>query len=585
MASFSPAKVYPSTTFLSDDLSSFPDLPRRDQSASCRLPVVMKAPASLTLPSSLAVSCGAAVVLSLVLLRALLQPRKVPADKHGKPLFEPPAASAWLGSMLEMARNVSRFHDWVSDVTTLAGGQPWLLRAPGRPDLVVLSTPQLVEDVLKTQFEAFGKGAYLGEVMRDLAGDSIVFADGPVWAFQRKVAVNLFSARLLRESMAATIHENTVKLDRILQERATTGEPFDLSRTMYQFTMEVFAEIGFGLNLNKLGSDHVHEFEEALDATTTAASQRVRMPTPVWKLLRALNVGSERQLHDGLKIVDDNVMSIVAKTLEQHQRRQGGAVDEQGKERGTLVSLFLEHCASENTAQDHKIDAKLLRDIALTLLVAARDTSAEAMCWFLYCLSTRPEVEDKVRAEILAKLPELADANGGASVFVSPDMLQDLTYLEAALRESLRLYPLFAFNRRVAFKDVTLSDGTFIPKDTYVALASYAMGRRTDVWGPDAAEFKPERFLDPSNPSKLRQVSSYQFISFGAGPRSCVGMKLAMLEMKTVLAKTLARFRIVVDPADQPEPGNVTYRMAFSIPIKGGLRVRATSLRTAGVAA
>lgn len=538
---------------------------------------------SLEAPASrqLALSCGA-VALSLLLLRALSranQPKR-PADKRGKALFEPEGAGAWLGSMLEIAKNAARFHDWIGDVTAQAGGKPWLLRALGRPDIVVVSTPQLFEDVQKTQFEAFGKGPYVHELTSDLAGNAIVLVDGPLWAFQRKVSVNLFSARMLRESMTKIIHKNTLKLDRILDEHAASSDLFDLSRLMYQFTMEVFAEIGFGLQLGKLGTDHAHAFEEALDEATVAVSKRSRLPTPVWKLMRALNVGSEKELRRCIEIIDKNVMGIVAKTIELHQQRQQGDSTTEGSDgnrRGTLVSLFLEHSASEAAASEYKVDAKLLKDIALNMLVAGRDTSAEAMCWFLFCLSTRPDVEEKVRAEILATMPELAKEDG-ASTFVSSDALQGLTYLEAALRESLRLFPLFAFVRRVAFEDVTLSDGTFVPKGTYVAMAPYAMARRTDVWGPDAAEFKPERFLDPSNPSKLRQVSIFQFNSFWAGPRSCVGMKLAMLEMKTVLAKMLARYRVQVDLNEQPEPGNVTYRMSLTLPIKGGLRVRVAKL-------
>lgn len=512
---------------------------------------------------------ASSVLLSLVLLRALTssktaEPSK-PKTKDGAPLFEPPSAGRVLGSMLEIARNAGRFHDWIGDVTALAGGKPWLLRALGRPDIVVVSTPELFEDVQKTQFDSFGKGPYVHELTRDLAGNAIVLVDGPLWAFQRKVSVNLFSARLLRESMASVIHKNTLTLDRILDAHAQSGgELFDLSRLMYQFTMEVFTEIGFGLQLGALGNSKSHAFESALDEATVAVSKRSRLPTPVWKLMRALNVGSERELRECIKIIDENVMGIIAKTMEAHQRGDAPG-------RADLVSLFLEHSASEKG--DYTVDAKLLKDIALNMLVAGRDTSAEAMCWFLYCLSTRPDVEAKVRAEILEKLPELAS---GATPFVPVDALQGLVYLEAALKESLRLFPLFAFVRRVAFEDVELSDGTFVPQGTYVAMAPFTMARRTDVWGEDAAEYNPERFLDPAT-GKLRQVSIFKFNSFWAGPRSCVGMKLAMLEMKTVLAKVLARFRFEIDPANQPD-GRVTYRMSLTLPIKDGLRVRVARL-------
>jgi len=106
-----------------------------------------------------------------------------------------------------------------------------------------------------------------------------------------------------------------------------------------------------------------------------------------------------------------------------------------------------------------------------------------------------------------------------------------------------------------------LSDGTFIGKGVNVAWPSYAMGRLPALWGPDATEFKPERWLVADG--KLESVSPFKFNAFLAGPRMCVGQALAMLELKLLIATTVARFHFA------PKPGLVvTYQRSVSLPMR-----------------
>lgn len=81
------------------------------------------------------------------------------------------------------------------------------------------------------------------------------------------------------------------------------------------------------------------------------------------------------------------------------------------------------------------------------------------------------------------------------------------------------------------------------------------------VWGPDATEFKPERWLDSG---KLTSVSAFQFVAFNAGPRLCLGKNLAMLEMKLIVATLLSKYYVKVE-----SPENVAYAVSFTLPIKG----------------
>jgi cytochrome P450 len=512
--------------------------------------------------SSSASTIGVALLVGIFMTLLLSNDRfarssKIPRTADGKPLPIPAMTLPLLGNTLTFVNNNARVHDWVCETSLSFGGRPWVLSILGRSKLIMLTSPEAFEDVERKHFDKFGKGPHVYCDLHDFLGDGIVNVDGELWAYQRKTFASLLSSRALRDSMTAIIQKHSITLDDVLEKAATTQKEIDLSKLLHQFTMEAFTEFGFGLELGCLGSDEPHPFESAFDDAQQCIMDRMKSPRPVWKLMRSLGIGSEGRLKKCMALVHETVSTIIKQAMENIARQQDGA---ESKKKKNIVSLFLE---SENS--QGKLTPELLRDIVLNALLGGRDTSAEAMSWLFYCLSQYPDVEQKIRDEISTKLGGDTDAEHP----ISMDDLQRLTYLEAALKETLRLYPPVNLNSRYAFEDVVLSDGTFIPAGYYAVICPYSMGRRTDVWGDDAVEFKPERWLDPSNPDKLLTVSNYKFNSFLGGPRMCLGMNLAMMQMKSVMVKTLRKFHFELSPGQ-----NVTYRFSLTLPIKDGLLVR-----------
>ncbi|KAG6967863.1 hypothetical protein JG688_00006102 [Phytophthora aleatoria] len=126
---------------------------------------------------------------------------------------------------------------------------------------------------------------------------------------------------------------------------------------------------------------------------------------------------------------------------------------------------------------------------------------------------------------------------------------------------------------RTAMRDVTMSNGVFLAKGMSVHMPHYTMGRMNSVWGQDAEEFKPGRWIDPVT-RKILAVSAFTFSAFYGGPHACLGMKFAMSEIKITLATLLSRYNFKT----AREPFDYTYRMALSLRIDGGLDVAVTSL-------
>merc|ERR1712046_378811 len=116
--------------------------------------------------------------------------------------------------------------------------------------------------------------------------------------------------------------------------------------------------------------------------------------------------------------------------------------------------------------------------------------------------------------------------------------LQRLTYLQAVINESLRLYPSVPLDMKKSLSDDTLPDGTFVSKNDIVLYNIFAMGRSKKIWGEDAEDFKPERWLSRDFPSL------YAYPVFNAGPRECLGKRLAWVEMKACLVQVLRSVKL-----------------------------------------
>jgi cytochrome P450 len=521
------------------------------------------------------------LLVPLLLVVAALLPSKAPPISHSPPRS---LGAAWRNSV-DIYRNADRMHDWTAEHCRRLGGAPFVLRSLGNPDQLVVYTPALVEDVLKTHFASFPKGEYVADVVRDLVGEGIFAADGAKWAHQRKTVSALLSKRALRDSMTAVIQQRAESLYAVLAVRTgVTDAPLvDLSKLLSRFTMETFAEIGFGIRMDCLHADMEHPFQAAFDRAQRAIASRFLRPRWAWKLSRWLQIGRERQLRSDLDVINSTVVGIIQRACEQRQRHHHRcSIDEEDEKSETtrsttdIVSLFLDGMKED---QEVVVDPMYLRDIVVTFIMAGRDSIAQATSWFFHCLSMNPGVEARIRDEMTANgigLIQLGADSGDDSSMLSMDQMHELVYLEAALKETLRLFPSVPFFRRRAERDVVLSDGTFVRANSTVALATYAMARMPFVWGEDAAQFKPERWLEPET-GRLRCVSPFKFSAFNAGPRTCVGKNLAMLEMKLLVVGLLRRFHIAVD-----QPEHVTYDCSMSLAIKGPLLARVSPTCQAG---
>ncbi|KAF6160301.1 hypothetical protein GIB67_019070 [Kingdonia uniflora] len=337
--------------------------------------------------------------------------------------------------------------------------------------------PRNVKHVLKTNFSNYGKGQYNYGIMKDLFEDGIFAVDGEKWRHQRKLASYEFSTKVLRDFSSVIFLANAAKLVAKVSEAATSNIMMDLQELLMKCTLDSIFKVGFGTELNSLsGSDEIgYQFSKAFDDANVSVYWRYVDPS--WKIKRILNIGSEASLRRNIKVIDAFVLRLIRRKRKQMKNEKDEKCTKED-----ILSRFL----VESEKDPENMTDRYLRDIILNFLIAGKDTSANTLTWFFYMLCKHPFVQEKV-------VQEVRDAMKGSE---NPS-IQEFTELDGKSSE----------------KEDVLPDGSRVKKGDGVSYMPYAMGRMTLVWGEDAEEFRPERWIENGI---FRPESPFRFVTFQA---------------------------------------------------------------------
>ncbi len=414
---------------------------------------------------------------------------------------------------------------------------------------VVISSAANVEYVLKTAFEKFGVAAGPKPIiLADLFGTGIFLSDGQRWLMQRKAASKEFSANRFRDFMSLVFVEHSAKLAARFDTLLSSGKTpvvVDLQFWMFALTMDSFCKIAFDKDCGCL-AERPSPFSAALDNAQECCFNRMIRGTPrLDAVLRFLGIGEEGRMKGWVRTVKEFCDELIAERLK--------IVGADGTRSDDLLSRLV--CvAKENNAQ--AVDREFLRSMVINFIIAGRDTTACGLMWFFYEMAFHPGAEAKA-------LEEIHDATQGT--IPNFDNLKDCNFLHACLSETQRLHPSVPTDNKGCLEACRLPTGEFVGKGDSVLYSNYMMGRATDIWGEDADCFKPQRHLDDQG--KLRTVDHFAFPAFNAGPRLCLGMEFAYLEMKVVAATLLLRFKLTPEKYSPKNPP--PYRNAVVLPVQG----------------
>lgn len=358
-----------------------------------------------------------------------------------------------------------------------------------------------------------------------LLGDGLLTIDGPYHRQSRKVMLPSFHHERVGGYADTMVEETT---------RALASWPVTGTVDLYHWTRALALRIAMRalLGFDPDRGDDLHaadEFEEALAFWgRDYLLQTLRGPfSPFSQMLK------HRRRLDLL-------------VYGEIERRRGS-----GERRDDLMSVLLE--ATDDTGEP--LSDREIRDHLITLLFAGHDTTTSTITFLFYELANAPEALEQVADEIEREL------DGGPPS--GEQLMGGLPELEAAMDETLRLYPPAWVGPRRAVESFEF-DGVPVPAGALVNYCSWASHRLPEVF-PEPDAFRPERFT----PEAKAALQKGAYVPFGGGSRTCIGMRFGQLEIKTIAALLLQRFRL------EPTPGyTLDIRMMPTLSPKRGLPLR-----------
>ncbi|KAG1903106.1 cytochrome P450 [Suillus fuscotomentosus] len=398
-------------------------------------------------------------------------------------------------------------------------------------DYIVTTEPQHVKTILVTDFHNYVKGAKFREAADSILGTGVFNSDGKL---HRTMTRPFFTHDRISHFEIFDRHAN--RAIALAKDRFRMDMAIDFQDLISRFTLDSASEFLFGHCIDSLSvelpfpdntsestntkpgpGDSAAAFTHAFSQAQHAISRRV-ITGAAWPMTEIL--------------ADSTAQHMKVPLCRRHSTAAKSDADETADDQ-----IFLDHLVKLTS------DFKVIKDETLNILLAGRDTTASTLTSAIYLLAMHPEILSRLREEIISKV--------GPTRMPTYGDIKEMKYIQAVLNETMRLFPAVE-----TVHDTTWTSPEpgkkplFVPAGVMVVYSVFLMHRRTDLWGPDALEFDPDRWLD-ERMQKYVLPNPYIFLPFNAGPRICLGQNFAYNQMSFMLIRLLQNFSAI---ALSPEP-------------------------------
>ena len=331
----------------------------------------------------------------------------------------------------------------------------------------------------------------------------MLWAIGDEWKRLRTAANPAFSTGKLK-SYTPLIALSQTKLLPLLEEKANSGQSFDIRAVFQLLTLDVIGEVAFGCDLKALetngeGNDILVELRDLMDMSSkpNKVDEIARAFPPLLLLLKPLVRKAMREKKGPLKCIGsllDLAGTMIASRRNNPEQR-----------RNDLIQMMID----APTLNDREVKA-----MSFLFLSAGYETTSSMLAWCAYALATNKNCQDNLRKELLEEFPE-----------ENPDLNYDnvgkSVYLDWICKETLRLYPIASgVINRFIMNETELCGIHLTPECKSVLVDMYTIHMDENNWGPvDPKKFYPERF----GPDYPNSIPEHAFLAFGIGPRQCIG--------------------------------------------------------------
>ncbi|MFG4001333.1 cytochrome P450 [Flavobacterium aquidurense] len=395
-------------------------------------------------------------------------------------------------------RNPIPFHKGYFDQL----GDSFSLKIGWSKHIILSRDNEIAQYILQKNQKNYHKSKFQSVYLSKYLGKGLLTVDGDFWLKQRRLIQPAFHKQKMNQLVENMNDTIASELKDVVEE-----EPVDLFPVMSQLAFNVVAKLLFQLSIS---DEKLNRIKFIIEEVQNFLIKEIRLPHKAWWF--SLN----GQIKDHLELAEEN-NSIIKEIIEERMTSK--------EEINDLLNMLLE-TRYEDTGEGMSV-SQLVDEIKV-LFIAGHETTANALTFTLHLLGRNPEVQQRVFDEITEIESQTDDI---------VEQLQKMTYTNAVLNESMRLYPPAWITDRQNVADDTLAS-YHIKKGTLIGVSFYELHRNPKYW-ENPEEFDPERFL-----GEQKKQSMQYFYPFGAGPRMCIGAGFAIYEMCLTIAQIVKKYVI-----------------------------------------
>ncbi|XP_073947437.1 cytochrome P450 6B5-like [Choristoneura fumiferana] len=435
------------------------------------------------------------------------------------------------------------------------------------PELVIRDI-DIIKRILTTDFEHFyARGLNPHRTVVEPLFKNLFFADGDLWRLIRQRFTPVFSTGKLK-AMFPLITERAEKLQ-VLAETVALEDSYDMRELMARYTTDFIGACGFGINMNTLNVEN-SQFRQL--------GKRIFQRSPrdaVIGLLKFIFPELCKNMHFLAPEIEISIRHLVQTVLKERDHKPSGRNDFidlllELQSQGKMVGKSIERKNSDGTPVVIKLelDEVIVMAQVFVFFGAGYETSSSASSFLLHQLAFNPNCQEKVQAEIDRVLKKYDNK-------LNYDAVKEMTYLEMAFNEGMRMYPSVAYLvRECRSPSYTIPEINLTINDGVKVIIPTQAIHMDEQYFENPEKFDPERF----NP-EYKQDRRFVYMPFGEGPRSCVGARLGLMQSMAGVAALLQKF--TVEPAacsvrnPTPEPtATVAESFVGGLPLKLRRRVQ-----------
>ncbi|KAK4542610.1 hypothetical protein LTR36_006658 [Oleoguttula mirabilis] len=428
---------------------------------------------------------------------------------------------------------------------------------------VLLTTPEALQDVLVSNSYDWEKSPSLRKLLARTIGRGLVTVEGAEHKAQRKSVNPAFSGKHIRDlvplfwsksqDLAKVIAD---KLDVVCSEPTAGNEGkegrtgiVEINQWASRATLDIIGLACVGRDFGSIynsNDEFIQQYNKIVK--TDNGGSILSMVLDTLSIILPIHVARWMPFSSRIREASDGrLVEVKRRDMETESEKQ---ID--------ILSVLIR---SGQFSDDGLVDQ------LLTFLAAGHETTSSALTWSCWLLAINSGVQDRLRAELRGYFAHSNDLT------ITAASLENLPYLDAITNEQLRVMPPVPVSSRAAIRDTTIL-GQHIPKGSHVVFSPWAINRSKKLWGPDAEDFKPERWLSDGQGGLGGSKSPLSLLTFLHGPRSCIGQAFTRAELKCLLAAMVLKFKMhMADPSEVIEPAGL-----LTIKPKNGLRLRLTEL-------